>query len=159
MNSQTRKAEDNLITIGNGVMLFGAWNFLKFVLSFFIFGADVDESQSFAVKTIVIVVLWIASMIDAGIRVYIGYAARCEGLRRKKLPYLILTGILLFFYIIVVILEIVFLVSTMEEVVYSFIVLLIDITSAVFLLQLLMNSITIRKLRKQYAENGEQYEC
>lgn len=158
MNSKIRKTEDNLITIGSGVMLFGAWTLLRFVLSFIIFGSNIDEAQSLAVKVVAIAIIWVFSLLDAGIRFYIGYAARCEGMRRKKLPYLALTGFLLFLYVVSIVMELVVLFVVAEEILYMLIVLVIDITSLIFLIQLMSNSIAIRKLRKQENGNGEENE-
>ena len=153
-----RKTEDNLITIGNGVMLFGVWTLLKSILTFIIFGSELDETLPFAVKAVATVIIWAVILLDTGGRIYIGYAARCEGRREKKLPYLGFTGFLLLVYIIAVILEIVLLVTLAEEIVYMLIVLVIDVTSLIFLLQLMINSVKIRRLRKQEAGNGERYE-
>lgn len=158
MNCKIRKTEDNLITIGNGVMLFGVWTFLRFVLSFFIFGSRANEADSFAVRAIAVGIVWAVSLLDAGIRVYVGYAARCEGMRRKRLPYLALNGVLLTFYSLAVLMDFGFLLFATERIAYLLIVLVIDVTSMIFLLLLMINSITIRKLRKQTAGNGGQYE-
>lgn len=158
MNHIIRKTEDTLITVGSGVMLFGAWTFLKFLLGYFVFGAQIDESQPLPVKVIFIIIVWTVSMIDGGVRVYIGYAARCEGMRRKRLPYLILTGILLAFYLLALVLEAILLFTVPQEVLYMLMVLLIDVTSMLFLWQLLINSVRIRRFRKQYTQNGEPNE-
>ena len=158
MDSKTRKMEDTLITIGNGIILFAVWSLVRFVLSYFILGAEVDETASAEVKTASVVVLWVFTLLDVGVRLYVGYAARAEGLRRKKLPYLVLTIVYLVLYIISVAACVLALFTLSTGAGNLVVMLIIDITFLFFMLELLVSIIGVRKRRKQSTGNGGHYE-
>ena len=158
MDSKTRKMEDTLITIGNGIILFAVWSLVRFVLSYFILGAEVDETASAEVKTASVVVLWVFTLLDVGVRLYIGYAARAEGLRRKKLPYFVLTIVYLVLYIISVAACVLALFTLSTGAGNLVVMLIIDVTFLFFMLELLVSIIGVRKRRKQSTGNGGHYE-
>lgn len=158
MDSTIRKTEDNLITIGNGVILFGVWSFVKYMLNIFIIDTDILAGQPKEIKLLLITVFLGISLTGAGSRVYVGLAARLEGTRRKRLPYLLLTGFMLLLYGVVVAAELILFFISLENIVYSVIVMVIDVTSMLFLLQLMINSLRIRRLRKQTTVSGGHHE-
>ena len=83
------------------------------------------------------------------IRCYVGFSARSEGKgKHKSVLYLVFAGLITFVYFFVIVCECVYFVVGNERIVTVIVTLIIDVTSLVFLVELMVNSIKIRKLRK-----------
>lgn len=145
MNSIIRKTEINLITIGTGVILFGLWTFVKFFLtSVFADINHLENSDLFSISA------WIITIIELTIRCYIGFSARSEGRgKRKRILYLILTSFIILIYLPIIALEVLIIFVTPGYIFNMIITLIIDATSVIFLLELMIDSIRLRRLRKQ----------
>ncbi len=156
MNVKARKMEINLITLGTGVILFSAWLFIKFALSYLIYGSDFDEELDEEMMTAANIFLWITAALSSLIYFYIGQSARSEGKgKRKSGFYLFLTGTVILFGALAILLEIVLLSGNTLELIPMLVTLIIDITSQVILIELMVNAVGIRKLRKKEAQAHE----
>lgn len=146
-----RKTEINLITLGSGVILFGLWTLVKFLLTIlFADKNDNDYAAFFSLSA------WVLTLIEFSLRCYIGFSARSEGQgKRKGVLYLVITSIIIFFYFAIIALEIAILFISPEYIFYVIIALIIDSTSTIFLIELMINSVRLRRLRKQTVEHSE----
>lgn len=153
MNAKARKMEVNLRTLGTGVILLGAWTFIKFALTFLVYGSEIygNDVPSAVIAWVTAIVLGIAG-IDFLLRLYIGLSARAEGKGKpKRAVYLVLTGILLALEIIAVLADAYLIFSTYEALFTTIITFFIDLTSTILLLELMVNAIGIRRLRREEA--------
>ena len=83
------------------------------------------------------------------LRCFIGLSARAEGKgKRKSVLYLVFTGIIMLVYSFLIIFEAVYFMVQLKHIFTMIVTLIIDVTSLVFLIELMINSIRIRKLRK-----------
>lgn len=148
-----RKTEINLRTCGVGVIAFGAWAFIKFMLTNTLFGDRIDEGLSAPVSLIVNILVWGFSALILFLRIYVGLSARSESKgNRKTCFYIILTGIMAFFGFASIMIEIALLFFATERLLHLIITMIIDITSLTILIELMVNAIRIRRYRKKVAK-------
>lgn len=149
MEAQKRKLETNLITLGTGVILFGIWTFIKFAISFILFGTELDEVLSDEQLILGNIFIWIFSAIEFLLRCYIGFSARSEGKgKHKSVWYLLVTGIFVIWYFVLILLDCGTLFAIDENYFDVIVTIIIDITSLVFLIEVFLYSVKLRKLRK-----------
>lgn len=155
MEVQKRKLEVNLSTLGTGVILFGLWTFIKYALSYVLFGTEFDEAVTAEKLLILNIITWGFVVIALLIQCYIGFSARAEGKgKHKGIFYLILTAIELLLSAISVAIEIAVLFTYHSEIFSLIVTLVIDVTSMVFLAEVLIYSVKLRRLRKAQADKG-----
>lgn len=148
MSAIKNKIEINLITTGTGLMFFGLWTFIKFFLTIVFLGVEYDDNTSDEVKLIATILTIIAVAIVSALFCYVGLSARAEGKGKKKsVVYLIVNGFLLFFHILIIILEAAALLFG-ENILTIIITMIIDATAAVLMLEVMINSIKLRKIRR-----------
>ncbi len=148
MSAIKNKIEINLITTGTGLMFFGLWTFIKFFLTIVFLGVEYDDNTSDEVKLIATIIAIIAVAIISALFCYVGLSARAEGKGKKKsFAYLIVNGFLLFFHILIIILEAAALLFG-ENILTIIITMIIDATAAVLMLEVMINSIKLRKIRR-----------
>ena len=148
MSAIKNKIEINLITTGTGLMFFGLWTFIKFFLTIVFLGVEYDDNTSDEVKLIATIIAIIAVAIISALFCYVGLSARAEGKGKKKsVMYLIVNGFLLFFHILIIILEAAALLFG-ENILTIIITMIIDATAAVLMLEVMINSIKLRKIRR-----------
>ena len=148
MSAIKNKIEINLITTGTGLMFFGLWTFIKFFLTIVFLGVEYDDNTSDEVKLIATIIAIIAVAIISALFCYVGLSARAEGKGKKKsVVYLIVNGFILFFHILIIILETVSLLFGVN--IFTIVVtIIIDATAAVLMLEVMINSIKLRKIRR-----------
>ena len=148
MSAIKNKIEINLITTGTGLMFFGLWTFIKFFLTIVFLGVEYDDNTSDEVKLIATIITIIAVAIVSALFCYVGLSARAEGKGKKKsVVYLIVNGLILFFHILIIILETVSLLFGVN--IFTIVVtIIIDATAAVLMLEVMINSIKLRKIRR-----------
>ncbi len=148
MSAIKNKIEINLITTGTGLMFFGLWTFIKFFLTIVFLGVEYDDNTSDEIKLIATIITIIAVAIVSALFCYVGLSARAEGKGKKKsVMYLIVNGFLLFFHILIIILEAAALLFG-ENILTIIITMIIDATAAVLMLEVMINSIKLRKIRR-----------
>ncbi|MBQ3330684.1 MAG: hypothetical protein IJG87_05850 [Ruminococcus sp.] len=149
MEIRIRRLESNMITIGTGIIAFGFWSFIKFVLTFFIMGSEYVGITDDQYRTFLMIFVWAFAALSALVYLWIGLSARAEGKgKHKSVLYLIMLGVIILFSSVVIVLEILSLTSLtkLDEMIVT---LIIDVTRMVFLVELMIYSITLRILRKR----------
>lgn len=156
METELRRKQISLVTLGTGTILFGGWSVLRGLLYFWQgptidFGDYTDPRMALTVKIVFFLIVALLMLADSGLRIYIGRAARAEGMRGKTSRlYLVLAAVLL--------------ATSLSGDVYSLyalfagkladqsrlellVSLLVDLTSSILLAELIVTARRIRKLR------------
>ena len=155
MNVKIRKLESNLTTIGTGVIAFGFWGFLKFILSYLFLGAQSVGIDGDEYITVIAVFVWAVAILIPLVYLWIGMSARAEGRgKRKSALYLFMVGWIIFVSTIAILLEL-YSLSKLKDWFEIIVTLIIDLTRYVFLIELMVYSISLRKLRKEQ-NRGEE---
>lgn len=156
MEAVKNKIEINLITGGTGLMFFGLWTFIKFFLTSVFLGVEYDNNTNTSeeIKVTATIISIIIVGIVSALFCYVGLSARAEGKGKKKsIMYLIVNGFILFFCILIIILETASLIFGVN-IITIIITIIIDATAAFFMLDVMINSIKLRKIRRQKRDGG-----
>lgn len=155
MDVKIRRLESNLTTIGTGIIAFGFWGFLKFILSYLFLGAQsvgIDDDEYI---TVVAIFVWAVAILIPLVYLWIGMSARAEGRgKRKSVLYLFMVGWIIFVSTIAILLEL-YSLSKLKDWFEIIVTLIIDLTRYVFLIELMVYSISLRKLRKEQSRGEE----
>ncbi len=150
MDVTIRRLENNLTTLGAGVILFGFWSFIKSALTYILLGDQSWNNVSDEIRTAVIISSWILVALIALMYLWLGLSARAEGNgKRKGNFYLVVIGLIIFFSSLLILVNVISLIFLRDEFDVILITLIIDVTKVVFLIQILYSAIKLRKLRKQ----------
>lgn len=153
MGAKIRRTQDNLYVLGTSVIVFGMWNLLKFAIYFFVSPGEIKKETGDENYFIAVIVLWSMFFVSFLLRCFIGFSARAEGKgKRKSVFYLVLAGIIALVYCTLIAFEAAYFIAEHNHIFTSVVTLIIDVTSLVFLIELMVNSIKIRKLRKDVSE-------
>ena len=167
MERELRRNQDALINIGSGIIAFGVWSVIKAVLYFFLnrsemediveqamsdveFSPDDYEIYRLLVRIIVYFFVGIILLADMGIRLYLGLSARTEGMEGKKgYAYVVVGGLMVLLSIAIVVFEGKSLIDgTVAESARGpseFVGLLIDFTSIVVMLEMILSAIRVKR--------------
>ena len=155
MDVKIRRLESNLTTIGTGVIAFGFWGFLKFILSYLFLGAQSVGIDGDEYITVIAVFVWAVAILIPLVYLWIGMSARAEGRgKRKSALYLFMVGWIIFVSTIAILLEL-YSLSKLKDWFEIIVTLIIDLTRYVFLIELMVYSISLRKLRKEQSRGEE----
>lgn len=144
-----------MITIGTGVIVFGFWAFIKFALTNLFLGMQRYGAVDDRYTTLFTVIVWGFAALAPLIYLWIGMSARAEGKgRRKTILYLIMLAIIILLSTVVILAEL-FALIALKNVIEMAFTLIIDLTRLVFLVELMVDSITLRVLRKQQRKGEE----
>ncbi|MCR5653137.1 MAG: hypothetical protein K6F88_04980 [Ruminococcus sp.] len=153
MEAKIRRTQDNLFVLGTSVIAFGLWNLIKFTVYFFFNSDDIKQAVDEKYFIFSIIVTWVMFFISFLLRCFIGISARAEGKgKRKSVLYLVFTGIIMSVYFLIIVFETFFFIFQLEHIFTMVVTLIIDITSFMFLLELMINSIRIRHLRREVSK-------
>ena len=159
MDAIIRKLENNLLTLGTGIIVFSLWSFIRAGMSIFVFDElklteEIPDNLHFIVYVIIIVFATLMFLFEF----YIGYSARKESKSSKKhITYLICAGIMLFLYLLISVAEFITLFTDNERGLMSIIAsIIIEITSSVCIAEMMANGIKLRKLRKELQKNEKE---
>ena len=156
MGAKTRRLENNLVTLGTGVIAFGLWAFIKLLLTVMFLGsayfADSPEEQRLAV----VISTWVIAVLTVLMYVWLGMSARAEGKGKHVKPvYLFFAGMICVYGFAMILLETFYLITDfidIDDPLILVITIFIDVTRMVFLIQLIYSSVALRKIRKQAKE-------
>lgn len=150
MDANTRRLEINLMTLGTGISLFGLWAFVRSGLTLFILRDQINTLIGEENRLLIYLIVFGAVAILCLMYFYIGMSARAEGKgKHKSILYLILTGINLCLYLPALIPEFFSLFSGTEEEILSVVIsILIDITTIVCMVEMMIIGIRLRRIRK-----------
>lgn len=152
MQKELRRRLDTITILGTGICFFGIWGVIKIVMQAIAnrneFNDIVAGNNRILYVLVVFAILAIILLLALAPHLYIGLSARGEGRRGKKhTAYLFVTGFMAALYIVSIVFSIVGLPSSdePEDVITS---IILDLTVSVTLIQIIINSIKIKKLRK-----------
>lgn len=169
-----RKDENTLTVVGSGVILFGVWTVVKMVLQEinrfpeFMAELGVDElgfeetgladlglDPNLLAMAVAFTVVIIVYLMDLGLRVFVGLSARAEGRGRPQgRLYLILAGLLLVLSGLSFVLYVITYFSHSEYVVDADAAILVELTSFITLLQMIISAVRVRRARRMEKERG-----
>lgn len=155
MDVKIRRLESNLTTIGTGIIAFGFWGFLKFILSYLFLGAQSVGIDGDEYITVIAIFVWAVAILIPLVYLWIGMSARAEGRgKRKSALYLFMVGWIIFVSTIAILMEL-YSLSKLKDWFEIIVTLIIDLTRYVFLIELMVYSISLRKLRKEQSRGEE----
>ncbi len=169
-----RRDENTLTVVGSGVILFGVWTVVKMVLQEinrfpeFMAELGVDElgfeetgladlglDPNLLAMAVAFTVVIIVYLMDLGLRVFVGLSARAEGRGRPQgRLYLILAGLLLVLSGLSFVSYVITYFSHSEYVVDADAAILVELTSFITLLQMIISAVRVRRARRMEKERG-----
>ena len=169
-----RRDENTLTVVGSGVILFGVWTVVKMVLQEinrfpeFMAELGVDElgfeetgladmrlDPKLLATVVAFTVVIIVFLMDLALRVFVGLSARAEGRGRPQgRLYLILAGLLLVLSGLSFVLYVITYFSHSEYVVDADAAILVELTSFITLLQMIISAVRVRRARRMEKERG-----
>ena len=160
METELRRTQISIHTLGTGIILFGAWSLLRALLYLWTSqGLELDGEFTAAglvfVKVLSYFMIGLVLLGDLWLRVYIGRCAAEEARRdvRKK-TYLVLSAVILLINVAATVFSLYALFTDFSDeqpTLYNVISLLLDLFSTVILAELL---VTVRRIRKLRARGG-----
>lgn len=152
MEAKKRRLENNLVTLGTGIIAFGLWAFIKLLLTVFFLGNAYFKDTAEEDRLAALIVTLVVAVLMLLMYVWLGLSARAEGKGKKKNPfYLIVVGLISLFNIVTILLSILYLLTEFNEIedpLTVFVTIIIDVTTMIFLIQLIYSSVLLRKIRK-----------
>ncbi len=152
MEAKKRRLENNLVTLGTGIIAFGLWAFIKLLLTVFFLGNAYFKDTAEEDRLAALIVTLVVAVLMLLMYVWLGLSARAEGKGKKKNPfYLIVVGLISLFNIVTIPLSILYLLTEFNEIedpLTVFVTIIIDVTTMIFLIQLIYSSVLLRKIRK-----------
>lgn len=169
-----RRDENTLTVVGSGVILFGVWTVVKMVLhelnrlpefmaelgadelGFEETGlADMGLDPKLLATVVAFMVVIIVFLMDLALRVFVGLSAKAEGRGRPQgRLYLILAGLLLVLSGLSFVSYVITYFSHSEYVVDADAAILVELTSFITLLQMIISAVRVRRARRMEKERG-----
>lgn len=152
METQIRKSEINLGILGPGITVFGIWLIVKYLFLSPVYEQTLSKySAEFDIKSLT-ALIWIEIIVEVLLRFYIGFSAQAESKgKRLRGVYLIVTAVTVAVSTAFIIGEIIFFILYGDSLVAAFITIVIDVTSTLLLLEVLIYGYRLRRFRKQLA--------
>lgn len=161
MNATVRRLENNLVTLGTGVIAFGIWSVLKIAFELLLGASELvdsnvpDESKKYL--AIAYIIFWALVLIDLAARIYVGLSARAEGKgKRKSKAYLVCTIVLMLDLLLTAFADLYFYAFSLNNIAAAVVPLLVDGTSFFITLELFIYAVRLRKLRRLEASPTNQ---
>ena len=155
MGAKKRRLENNLVTLGTGIIAFGLWAFIKLLLTVIFLGSTYFEDTAEEDRLAVMIATWVVAILNLLMYVWLGFSARAEGKGKQKKPvYLIVVGAISLYSIAVILLETNYLLTEfndIEDPLTVFVTIIIDVTRMIFLIELIYSSVSLRNIRKKEA--------
>lgn len=156
MGVKTRRLENNLVTLGTGVIAFGLWAFIKLILTVILLGSAYYEDAGEEDQLAVVISTWVIAALTVLMYVWLGMSARAEGKGKHVKPvYLFFAGMICAYGFAMILLEAYYLITDfidIDDPLILVITIFIDVTRMIFLIQLIYSSVALRKIRKQAKE-------
>lgn len=153
MKERKMRRYQNLLTVsGLGVIIFGLWSVLKTILLLFMKEGILSEiPDELFVRVMFFLILGGILLIDVLIRLYVGLSARAEGFGKKKGYGYVVIAILMALASLTSLVLIFF--DTNEQSLWELIVsVIVEATSLVVTIELLVAAFTVKKLKKETGE-------
>lgn len=153
MKERKMRRYQNLLTVsGLGVIIFGLWSVLKTILLLFMKEGILSEiPDDTFVRVMFFLILGGILLIDVLIRLYVGLSARAEGFGKKKGYGYVVIAILMALASLTSLVLIFF--DSNEQSIWELIVsVIVEATSLVVTIELLVAAFTVKKLKKETGE-------
>lgn len=153
MKERKMRRYQNLLTVsGLGVIIFGLWSVLKTILLLFMKEGILSEiPDDTFVRVMFFLILGGILLVDVLIRLYVGLSARAEGFGKKKGYGYVIIAILMALASLTSLVLIFF--DTNEQSIWELIVsVIVEATSLVVTIELLVAAFTVKKLKKELGE-------
>ena len=153
MKERKMRRYQNLLTVsGLGVIIFGLWSVLKTILLLFMKEGILSEiPDDTFVRVMFFLILGGILLVDVLIRLYVGLSARAEGFGKKKGYGYVIIAILMALASLTSLVLIFF--DTNEQSLWELIVsVIVEATSLVVTIELLVAAFTVKKLKKELGE-------
>ena len=153
MKERKMRRYRNLLTVsGLGVIIFGLWSVLKTILLLFMKEGILSEiPDDTFVRVMFFLILGGILLIDVLIRLYVGLSARAEGFGKKKGYGYVVIAILMALASLTSLVLIFF--DSNEQSIWELIVsVIVEATSLVVTIELLVGAFTVKKLKKELGE-------
>ena len=167
---QLRRDENTLMVVGSGVIVFGIWSVLKVLLlettrlpemmaEIRLEDLGFEElglgDLSWVVAAMAIVFILIGLLLDLSIRVFVGLSARAEGKGKKQgRAYLVLSALLLVVSGLSFCSYIYTYSRGSDQVMDADAAILVELTSFITLLQMILSAVRVRRARRAEQERG-----
>lgn len=153
MKERKMRRYQNLLTVsGLGVIIFGLWSVLKTILLLFMKEGILSEiPDDTFVRVMFFLILGGILLVDVLIRLYVGLSARAEGFGKKKGYGYVVIAILMALASLTSLVLIFF--DSNEQSLWELIVsVIVEATSLVVTIELLVAAFTVKKLKKELGE-------
>ncbi|MEE3491954.1 hypothetical protein [Ruminococcus sp.] len=153
MKERKMRRYQNLLTVsGLGVIIFGLWSVLKTILLLFMKEGILSEiPDDTFVRVMFFLILGGILLVDVLIRLYVGLSARAEGFGKKKGYGYVVIAILMALASLTSLVLIFF--DSNEQSIWELIVsVIVEATSLVVTIELLVAAFTVKKLKKELGE-------
>ena len=159
MDAKTRKTAINLITLGTGVVFFGIWTLVKSLVSFILLDAELHENLTEEMILFTKIFFWALIGVSFILNLYVGLSARALGKGKNTSSFfLVVAGIIVFFRSIIAAIELIGAFLDYGDTINLIIAAFIDITTIVFLVELMVYAIRLKKIRKAESAKEAEYE-
>ena len=165
-----RRDENTLSVVGSGVIVFGIWSVVKALLHGNVSYSNMLEvvrledagleelgfgDLSWVVAAAAVVLVLLVLFLDLAIRIYVGMSARaeCKGEKQGR-AYLVLSVLLLFLSGVYICSFVMVLFSGSDQVMDADAAILVELTSFVTLLQMIISAVRVRRARRAEQEKG-----
>ena len=172
MERELRRNQNVLVCVGTGVIMFGFWSVIKGIMTIFLQrdllletietskqSLSPEELEFFdPVFTVVCIIIGIIVAIVMLIRIYVGLSARKEGMGRETRThraYLVFSVILAVIPVFYLVLEFSEGVKSLGSFLDQIVPIIIDVTSLVMTIQLLVAGAKVRNLKRSLREAEE----
>ena len=153
MDAKIRKNKDTLVVAGTGVIAFGVWNVLKSVMLFIEYRSVLEQSFEEEIRetgmTGLLILLILILLTVLGLNLYVGLAARVEGMGIKKRRYRVLACLMLTTHLSSALTSLLALFTVSDETLEDLVAIMIDIMGFFVLLDLVIAAFRIKKWMKQ----------
>lgn len=166
-----RKYQNTLIVVGSGIILFSVWTVVKLLGSFFLLqdetvaamreigGAGMEEIPDSAVFYITLAVVMLIMLVVLAIRVYVGLSAISEGRGKRKSRLYLLLAVIMIISGIMSLYTSFFRVDPQSAMGAlstdnSLSGLIIELTSAIMLTEMVISAIRMRRLTGRGRKSG-----
>lgn len=166
MQRKLRRYQSLLSISGMAVIVFGLWNILKTAMGIILspdtllasISQTVEVLPSTTIEFIVFYgVIFVFLLIELGIRLYIGLSARAdsEGKKKKSIVYIVISMIVVSANISGMACSYFTANILNMSLIIILITIVVDITSVVAFIEMIVAAITVRSVRKQLASEGK----
>ena len=161
MEREIRRNQNNLIILGTGVLAFAVWTVVRSLIQYMLQSTEIKnlvsgmvaEDQVNWVMTVIVIIIVVTLAVDLILRMIVGFSARAEGKgKKKRLGYLVAAVILIVVHVLNISQYIMLVIADTEQIMECIIGAIIEVTSVITLLQLIIASVRFKKLTAQKSQ-------